>query len=64
MSAYEPATNRMRRMRARDGRRWVNAYREKAWEAAVEESRSRWFLGSLYYACVATLRMFNTRSTP
>ena len=42
--------NRMTRMRLRDGRRWVNLYREQALEAAIEEARTRSFLGSLYFA--------------
>lgn len=52
--------NRMRDMRMRDGQRWVNVYREEAWDVAVEEARRRSVLGHLYYAIGYTLRMLDT----
>lgn len=55
-SSYTPQ-NRMLAMRMRDGRRWVRVYREKAWEAALEEARHRSFLSHLFYAVTNMTRL-------
>jgi hypothetical protein len=53
---YEVRYNRMFAMRMRDGRRWVNAYREKAWVAAVEDARRRSWLSTMIYAATVMMR--------
>jgi hypothetical protein len=37
-------------MRLRDGKRWTLMYRERAWDVALDEARSRSWLGSLFFA--------------
>lgn len=50
MTSSHMPRNRLSRMRMRDGERWALVYRERAWEVAVEEARTRSFLHSLYFA--------------
>ncbi len=47
---YDVQHNRLRVMRMKDGRRWVNIYRGEAWDRALEEARHRSFLGTMLYA--------------
>ena len=56
-SSYMPR-NRLTRMRMRDGKRWTLIYRERAWDVAVEEARTRSFLSSLYVAVTMMMRQW------
>jgi hypothetical protein len=53
--------NRLRAMRMKDGKRWTLIYRERAWQTALEEARTRSFLGAVYYACLGASRLLAHR---
>ena len=53
--------NRVLAARMRDDKRWVYAYREAAWDAAVEEARHRSFFSSIVYAAAALLGSWGGR---
>jgi hypothetical protein len=44
-------------MRMRDGQRWVYAYREAAYERALDEARHRTFFGAMFYALTHSMRL-------
>ena len=54
---YEVRHNRLRDARMRDGRRWVKVYRERAWNVALQEARTRSFFGSLMFAVTEYVSM-------
>ena len=50
MSSSHLPWNRLTASRMRDGRRWTEVYREKAWEVALTEARKRTLFESLLFA--------------
>ena len=60
MTSSHAPRNRMRALRMRDGHRWVKVYRQRAWDAAVEEARTRSFLSHLLFAVTHMSRILAT----
>ena len=63
MTSSHMPRNRLTRMRLRDGKRWTLAYRERAWSVALDEARSRSWLGSLFFAVTMMSRHMLSRES-
>ncbi len=61
MTSSHMPRSRLSTMRMRDNKRFTLTYWEKAWEAALEEARTRSFLGALYYAVLGASRLLEHR---
>lgn len=57
MSNVYERSNAMTKLRMRDGRRWTLIYREKAWEAALEDARRKSFFGAIFYGCMQMVEL-------